>query len=803
MNAFRQITRVLIAALIGNTAIAADERAVDLSKLPAPVARAVDFAGEIQPILAKSCCACHGRDRQESGLRLDVKQRALSGGDSGPVIVPQRSGESRLIHLVAGIDPKSERMPPEGEGEPLTREQITLLRSWIDQGADWPEPAAGSESAAITSKHWSFQSIVRPAPPTPNDQAWIRNPIDAFVLAKLDRESTTPSPEAERRTLLRRIYLDLIGLPPTPREVDAFINDSAPDAYERVVDRLLESPHYGERWGRHWLDVARYADSDGFERDFGRPYAWRYRDWVIDALNRDMPFDVFTVQQLAGDLLVAGDPEFEPAARTATGFHRNTLVNKEAGADVEEDRTKRTIDRTNTLGGVWLGLTVGCANCHSHKFDPVSQREYFGLYAFFNSIEEVDVSVTPGENYFEKLDLTPPESDEEVREVAADQDRPPSPLRPRTPKSSAPLATKRGELRDREKNSLKLAQAVAELSKPRKTFVHLRGDFLSPGPRVEPHTPEVLPPLEARGAKPDRLDLARWLCDTANPLTARVIANRIWQTYFGRGLVATNDDFGTQGAAPSHPELLDWLAGEFRDSGWRLKRLHRLMVTSATYRQSSVVRPELTDRDPYNTWLARQNPLRVEAEIVRDLALAASGLLNSTIGGPSIRPPQPEGIADLSHPYAGGWEETTGAQQYRRGLYVWFQRTSPYPSQLTFDAPDGSLACTCRQRSNTPLQALTLLNDVVFVGCAEALARRMMREVPVENDSASDIVELRLRRGFLICLARPPNPDELLVLRRLYDKTFHARGDGSSRETAAYTAVARAILNLDEFIVRD
>jgi hypothetical protein len=777
-----------------NSSVAADASSpVDVSKLPVAAERDVDFAKDIQPIFAKSCHSCHGPETQEAGLRLDLRKAALAGGDSGPVIVAGRSAHSRLIHLAAGLDEETGLMPPEGNGDALTSLQIGLLRKWIDSGANWPDELAGEDRLSAANQHWSFQPIVKPEVPTPSVQGSgfkIRNAIDAFVLTKLEREKVEPSVEADRATLVRRVYLDLIGLPPTPVEVNAFLADDRPNAYEQLVDRLLDSPHYGERWARYWLDLARYADSDGYEKDMARPFAWRYRDWVINSLNRDMPFDVFTVQQIAGDLLSADDPEYDDSAPVATGFHRNSMINREAGIDAEEDRVKRTIDRTNTTGTVWLGLTVGCANCHSHKYDPISQREYFGLYAFFNNLREVDASVETG-------------------------------------KRSAPKHPYAVETANT------LVQEVSQEPKLRETYVHLRGDFLSKGPLVEPATPAILPPLKARDNIPDRLDLARWLVDGANPLTARVLANRLWQWHFGRALAVSSDDFGKEGERPSHPELLDWLAAKLRDSGWKLKQLHRLIVTSATYRQSSNIRPELAERDPYNSWLARQNRFRVEAETVRDLALAASGLMNDKVGGSSIRPPQPASIGDLTYSAEkdeNKWVASTGDDRYRRGLYIWIQRTRLYHSLGTFDAPDANLACTRRERSNTPLQALTLLNDVVFLEAADALGRKMAAEFPTAS-GASDVVKLRIDYAFRRCLSRSPTPDEAELLGKFYDNALtkyrqdpaaarallnnsgtEATDDSKSRddshgteaaEIAACVNVARAIMNLDEFLTRE
>jgi mono/diheme cytochrome c family protein len=754
---------------------------------PAGAAQKVDFAREIQPIFVKHCYSCHGPKSEESGFRLDARERALAGGDYGPAIVKGKSDKSPLAMRIAGLG-DDERMPPEGGGKPLSAEQIALVRAWIDQGADWPD-ADNAATKRAGSDHWSFQPIVRPPQPEVRDRTWVRNPIDAFILSRLEHERVTPAPEADKHTLIRRLSIDLLGLPPTPAEVDEFIGDTSANAYEKVVDRMLASPHYGERYGRYWLDLARYADTDGYEKDLARPHAWRYRDWVINALNRDMPFDKFTVLQLAGDLLPGATVE----QRSATGFHRNTLTNREGGADPEEDRTKQTVDRTNTTGTVWLGLTVGCANCHTHKYDPITQREYFGLYGFFNNVEEVDVALDGG-------------ADKPIRMGDVRNDSPRSKAR-------------------------EFAPGIEERKEPRENYVHVRGDFLTKGPVIEAHTPEVLPPLKPRGEKPDRLDLAHWIVDPANPLTARVAVNRFWQWHFGRGLVNTGDDFGTQGEPPSHPELLDWLASEFRDSGWQMKRLHKLIVMSATYRQSSAARPELYQRDPYNTWLARQNRLRFEAEIVRDAAIAVSGLLNAEVGGASVRPPQPPEIAALSYAGSVRWVESKGPDRYRRGLYTWFQRTSPYPTLMTFDAADSNLTCTRRERSNTPLQALTLLNDVAFVECAQALARRVLREptnelVAADGTGGGDAavvndahVTARLRYAIKLSLGREATESELTKLRALYTEARAAfdkdeegaknlAGDSAPAavpiaEAAAWTIVSRTLTNLDEFITRE
>lgn len=618
--------------------------------------------------------------------------------------------------------------------------------------------------------HWAYRPVVRREPPPVAADEWPLGPIDRFVLSELEDRGIAPSPEARRATLIRRLWLDLTGLPPSPRAVDRFLTDPRPDAFEREVDRVLASPSFGEREARRWLDLARYADSDGYEKDGVRPWAWRWRDWVIRSFNEDLPYDRFTIEQLAGDLLDDGGP----GARIATGFHRNTLHNAEGGVDPEEDRVKKTIDRTNTTALVWLGLTAGCAECHDHKYDDWSQREYFELYAFFDNLEERDAAIPFG-------------------------------------------GTGTGGDRTKEGAEPK-AQTLAERDPPRATRIHIRGDFLRPGDAVGPGTPAILPPLRARGSRPDRLDLARWLVSSENPLTARVAVNRIWSALFGRGLVATEEDFGVRGDRPSHPELLDWLASEFVRLGWSRKRLIREIVTSRVYRQSSCPRPDLAEIDPENRLLARQGRFRVAAETVRDLALSASGLLALEIGGPSVRPPLPEGVADLGYAGSVRWPESQGADRWRRGLYIFLQRTVPYPMLATFDAPDGTVSCIRRERSNTPLQALTLLDDPVFVECARAFARRVL-----DLDASSIDDRSRIAQAFRLATGRRPDPSEVERLAALLrdlrvsyaESPDEARAligesrrsaDGEDRdvfEQAAWIALARALLNLDEHLTRE
>jgi hypothetical protein len=834
-------------------------------RLPPPATAAVDFKRDVEPILSRNCHRCHGVKLAVNGLRLDDRKAALAGGHSGPVIRPGSSRESKLIQMVAGLD--GNRLMP-FEGTRLTDGEIGLLRAWIDQGAAWPEDSAAPAAAAPAKpRHWALVPPVHPAVPAVRDRAWVRNPIDAFVLARLEREGIAPSPEADRVTLIRRLSFDLFGLPPTPAEVAEFLADTRPDAYERLVERLLASPHYGEKWAHHWLDLARYADSDGYN-DAVRPNAWRYRDWVIDALNANVPFDRFTVEQMAGDLL----PDATLDQRIATGFNRNTMTRKEGGTDREEDRTEQVVDRAATVGAVWLGLTVGCARCHDHKYDPITQKEFYQLYAFFNTEVEVDIEAPlPGEigaylrgapeyrkqrgelmalynavelqrewekKLLDAADNRSPELPPLVawrslgftlggqeslrkppdRRTLRQEDRVTQHFLSTYQNVFAPERAKGLKLDELKKKLSELAarypplseaQTIAHNPAPPTTHILVRGDYRRPGIEVRPGTPAALHPLPA-DPRPSRLALARWLVSRDNPLTARVAVNRMWQELFGRGLVATSEDFGTRGEAPTHPELLDWLATEFMDGGWNVKRLHTLIVTSAAYRQSSAARKDLEATDPYNRLLARQARLRLPTELVRDATLAASGLLNTAVGGKSVLPPLPSGMAELGH-YITSWKESSGRDRYRRGLYTLRKRVAQYPQFMAFDAPGALQTCSRRERSITPLQALNLLNDPVFFEAAQGLAARVLREKP-------GTVADRIRYAFRLCLARDARPSEVDRLARYYREElaglerdprsvatlFPAGLDGiEPREAAAWAGLGSILLNLDEFITRE
>ncbi|MCB9913927.1 MAG: PSD1 domain-containing protein [Planctomycetes bacterium] len=979
---------------------------------------AIDYARDVAPLFEARCVECHGAEKRKAGLRLDSGAAVLAGSDHGEVavVVPGDLDGSLLWELVTSDD-EDERMPPEGAA--LSADELDVLRRWIVDGARVP---AAAPDAAPT--HWAWTPPVRPAVPAVGD-GWARGDVDRFVLARMQAQGLAPAPEADRATLLRRLSLDLTGLPPTLAELDAFLADAAPGAYERQVERLLASDAYAEHMARAWLDLARYADTNGYEKDERRSM-WRWRDWVIEAYARDLGYDAFTVEQLAGDLL----PDATLEQRIATGFHRNTMVNAEGGVDPEEYRVAAVVDRVDTTGAVWLGTTLGCARCHSHKYDPISQREYFRVFAYFNSTKDVGPSDQPRLEAPRAQDVaalaarasevaaleaelatwTPaleaelaalapaaprwrvlaateaasrdgatltkladgsvlvagesPERDALTLAFAPDADgaqqlrievlpddahprRGPgragngnfvlSELRAflvdeagaRTPlaladaradyeqpgwpaagvvdgdaatgwavdggigrahqwvarlavplpadvparleleldeayggrhtigrlrvslSNDAPsgaallppdvedLLARREGLADAERETLRAwfrGQAAAlaparerlaalralpgppttlvmeELPAPRATHVLERGSFLAPGEEVACGVPAVMGPLPD-DAPANRLGFARWLVSGAHPLTARVEVNRLWAQLFGRGLVTTEQDFGTQGATPTHPALLDWLAVEFVERGWSTKALLRELVTSATYRQDSRVSADALARDPANVWLARGARYRVDAEVVRDTALALSGLLDRTVGGPSVFPPQVPGIWRQTYS-DDRWSNSDGGDRFRRGLYTFWRRTAPYPTFVAFDAPSREVVCTRRSRSNTPLQALALLNDPAYVELAVGLAARALREGP-QGDRA------RLAWAFRLCTARAADAAELDVLAALLDGErahFAAdpdaaaalvrvpfeldRGGADDAELAAWTLTANVLLNLAETVTR-
>ena len=989
----------------------------------------IDYTRDIRPIFAEHCILCHGPDDAEGGLRLTHRALAAGALKSGARgIVPGDADASEIVRRILSEDP-DERMPPPGKAEALSVEQVAKLRQWIEEGADWPV-------------HWAYRPLVAVLPPAVKDGARVVNEIDRFVRAGLEAKGIEPSPEADRHTLIKRLSYDLIGLPPGVEEVDAFVNDPEANAYEKVVDRLLASPHFGERWGRHWLDKARYADSDGYEKDRNRPNAWRYRDWVIRAINEDLPFDQFTIQQLAGDL-ASSDEE----ARLATAFNRQTLTNTEGGTDKEQWRVAAVMDRTETLGSVWLGLTVGCARCHTHKYDAITQKEYYELFAYFNNGDETNTEVARSEIEMAKHKRAKAAHDARVDALQKEIDGLAAKLKPAQetwakeyagsleskataltfhglkdavvsgtgkfdaledgsfrgkgehpdkatyfvkgrsslrnvtalklevlpdkalPKSGpgradngnfvlthlellagktgklearkhgvkfvdamedfqqgkfpaanaldsnartgwavgggvgrpheavyrlakplnfegeyrlqikldqqyggkhtlgrfrvtlatgdasgvVPLALKKALAVDPAKRSADQRNMVAErfhaarspemvglrkrmaaLKKaepkspmmsvrvisqrtkdPRQTHTFRRGEFKQPMDPVGTGTFSTLPDvIEREAGKGDRLDLARWLVDGRNPLVPRVAVNHIWANLFGEGIVRTINDFGVRGERPTHPELLNWLAWRYVDLAWSRKAMIKTIVMSATYRQSSRHRPELADLDPNNELLYRQNRFRVEAEILRDISLAASGLLSRKVGGPSVFPPIPKSATDVNYNSAFKWQTSPGGDKHRRGMYTFFKRTAPHPNLTTFDCPDSNVTCVKRTRSNTPIGALVTLNNEVYLEAARAMAARTLA-MDADSDAA------RLTRAFRTCVARPPSGAELKRLQTLLKASREWYGDPSRAEdagkavgghavsgvapaeNAAWVATLRIILNLDEFITRE
>ena len=994
----------------------------------------VDFNRDIRPILSDKCFQCHGPDEEtlEAELRLDLRESAVKNR----AIVPGKPEASELMKRILAAH-ADDLMPPPKIKKPITEKESDLLRRWIAEGAEY-------------QGHWAFEPVFKATPPKVEEVSRVKNPIDHFVLAKLQGNGLSFSEEADPHTLARRFALDLTGLLPAPEDVDKFVTaySRQPDlAVSDYVDKLLASPHHGERWGRHWLDQARYADSNGYTID-GERDMWPYRDWVIRAINEDKPFDEFTIEQLAGDRL----PNPDKAQIVASGFHRNTLINQEGGTDDEQFRNEEVVDRVNTTGAVWLGLTLGCAQCHTHKFDPVTQQEYFELFAFFNQGKDVNntgatVEVSEGELFLTDPDpvklsrieaarakLASMESSRSARQIewekntleassepekAADWQRikpdqfyaeggalltllednsilaakgapnetyrvslPPAaepvaafrlklmphsslpaegpglasngnivltrveflqngdlipvaradhshaqpgfsaantidgrsdtgwainvgkgstngvrmnseheahfvfakaiapggpievvlrheknpnynigrfaievssvaprnpmdeklitaigvPVEERTPEDKKFIAGEFGkvdvELRDAKAeykaalSSLGLdlpvkAMVMQDLSAPRETYLHKRGDFLARdedlGP-LSPGVPSVLPDLgpKREGMEShDRLDLAHWLVSRDHPLTSRVTVNRVWMRYFGKGIVETENDFGMQSSFPTHPELLDWLASEFVDNGWSMKMLHKLIVTSATYRQSSYARVDLSEKDPSNHLLARQRRIRVEAGIIRDAALSASGLFSAEIGGPGVMPPQPEGVYAFTQRKVN-WVSAKGPDRFRRAMYIKFFRSAPYPLLTTFDSPDFQSVCTSRVRSNTPLQSLTLANDEAMFELAQGLGARLMLEIEGMDRVANSE---RVRRAYALCFSRSPTKkemDRVLAFQEQQRTSFSADPESARAvapqvtpedfdfaTAASWTAVARALMNTDEFITRE
>ena len=803
----------------------------------------ISFSQDIQPILAKRCFACHGPADQEANLAFHDRSLATIEAESGDIaIVPGQPDESSLIYRVSSED-ESVRMPP--EGEPLSAHEIKLLSDWIASGAEY-------------TAHWAFVKPERAQIPQIDNPQRAHNPIDNFVFTKLDAISLAPALQAGRATLIRRLYLDLTGLLPPIEDVSAFENGEL--EYSDIVDELLSSDHFGERWGRHWLDLARYADSFGYERDDVRPNAWRYRDWVIQSFNRNQPYDQFLTEQLAGDLL--DDSSIEQ--QIATGLHRMNIKNNESGINKEDYRNREMVDRVNTTSTSMLGITLGCCQCHSHKYDPFTQVDYYRLYAFFNNIELIDTDIagTPTERQrYEKAQAELNAHEKQLKALQTlltemrkhssfvawrgdDKKKTEMAISLLTQSDSLTAAIRNPQENPQQLNRLwkslagrsddvnkalrQLSVQKRHLPKPavmtlgesandrRSTHVLVRGDFKQKGLQVQAATPNVLPPFTARGETPDRLDLAGWIVSPENPLTARVAVNHTWAHLFGRGIVTSLDDFGTQGEPPTHAKLLDWLAVEFTESGWDRKQLIRTIVDSATYQQSS--RMIQSDNPQHqqafgtdNRLFARQSRFRVESEIVRDLFLDACGLLHREIGGPTVHPVLPSAVSDLGYKYKTRWVVSDQPQRYRRGLYIHFKRTNPYPTLLMFDGPESNVCQAMRNRSNTPLQALATLNDPVFVECAQALGQRLASMESTDED--------RLKFLSMRCLGRVSEPRENAALLELLNKErnwYHSHPAAAGKlvgqystdlehnhETAAWIIIARTVLNLDEFVTRE
>jgi hypothetical protein len=724
---------------------------------------AIDFDRDVRPILSDACYACHGPnvEKRRAGLRLDLRNGLFgpAGDTNDPlrdpnlptrVVTPGRTDESELARRVLSADPE-ERMPPPSAARQLSSSERDVLRTWIAQGAPW----AG---------HWAFEPIKDPPLPAVDNESWCRNGIDRFVLANIRDHNATlkPSPEADRRALIRRLSLDLAGLPPTRNEVAAFLADSQPDAYERLVDRLLASPRFGEHMAAAWLDVARYADSNGFQLDPDRT-AWPWRDWVIEAFNSNLPYDRFVVDQLAGDL----EPGATQVQVLATAFNRNHPINGEGGQDNEESRINYVHDRVDATATAFLGLTMSCAQCHDHKYDPIPQADYYRFFAYFDSIDESGGG--------EKGDMPP-------------------------------LL----EYRDAGGRDLKV-MVMRDRAEPRITHILQRGAWDHPADAVTPATPSALPPME--GVPANRLGLARWIAGPSNPLTARVAVNRLWQQLFGLGLVRTPENFGTQGERPTDPRLLDWLAHRFIDSGWDVRALLRLIVCSATYRQSSECSSDLERLDPENRLLARAPRYRLGAGVLRDQALLASGLLVEKVGGPPVKPYHPAGVwEDVSFGRLT-YQQGSGEDLYRRSLYTFWRRTAP-PANL-FDVPQRQKCSVRVIRTNTPLQALVLMNDPTYAEAAAALAEHAIKDGGTSDSG-------RIAWAFETVLVRPPTDRELSVLTARANslREYYTQHPDDARATAcagarphppddqlvaiaAYAGVASVILNLDETLSRE
>ncbi len=804
--------------------------------LPAlPVVAAVDFSRQIRPILSENCFFCHGPDekKREAGLRLDDEIEAKKNREGVTAVVPGRPEESALLQRILSTDP-DEVMPPPKQHKVIPPDQVALLRKWIEEGAVW-------------GAHWSYQPVRRPSVPRVAEGR-ARNPVDAYLLERLDREGLDFVPEADAATLLRRAALDLTGLPPSLEEMKTF----AGEPLEKVIDHYLASQAYGEHWARQWLDLARYADSSGYPSDQPRTI-WAWRDWVIRAFDANLPFDRFTLEQMAGDLL----PEPTLDQRVATAFHRNTMTQNEGGTSDEEFRVAAVIDRVNTTFAVWMGTTMACAQCHTHKYDPITQKEYFQIYHLLNQTADADRKDEAPLQELQSPEVAAERSrwQREVKELEARFAKPPPAWEEGLeawvasgPKlkdkklqeavvAQPPTAEQRQALSQhyvrnvspasvQDRSRLALLQrdltrtapvtvpVMQELppDKQRKTQVQRRGNWQDLGEEVGGGVPAALHPLPT-GVPVDRLALARWLISPENPLTARVVANRLWESVFGTGLVATSEEFGSQGELPSHPELLDWLAAELMDSGWDLKHLLRLLVTSRAWRQQSTAPASLLARDPDNRLLARGPRFRPTGEQLRDQALFVSGLLSPKRFGPPVRPLAPNLGLTTAFGRSNDWMVSEGEDRHRRSLYTEVRRNAPYASFSAFDAGNREVCLIRRGRTNTPLQAFVTLNDPVFLEAHQAMARRLVSGAATTTD--------RLGLLFRLCLGREPGVREGQTLAALHAdalKRYRADVNAAQRmateplgpapagvdmaELAAWTVVANVVMNLDEFLMR-
>jgi hypothetical protein len=761
------------------------------SGLAAQQPKKIEFNRDIRPILSNNCFVCHGPDNnlRKAKLRLDDEKDAHA-----KVIVKGEPLVSELFSRLVTDEP-GKKMPPEKSKKHLTQKEIQLIHDWIEQGAKY-------------EKHWSLIPLKKHDLPKVKDTAWVRNDIDRFVLARLEAEGLKPAPEADRRTLIRRLSFDLIGLPPTPEEVDAFLADKDADAYEKVVNRLLRSKHFGERMAVHWLDIVRYADTAGYHSDNDRE-VWLYRDWVIDAFNRNMPFREFAVDQIAGDLL----PNATNDQRIASGHNRLLQTTEEGGSQAKEYTAKYASDRVRNFSTAWLGLTLGCTECHDHKYDPFTTKEFYKLAAFFADLQETPVGRQ------QQTAIMTSEQQQQVKklddQIAAMQKEIAT-----LPKEKVKDAQQKlGAVQKQKTDVMKTVPStlISIATTPRMTRILKRGNWLDEsGEIVQPSVPAALPAMKVDPGKkrPTRLDLANWLVADENPLPDRIFVNRLWMLYFGQGIVKTADDFGALGAWPTHPELLDWLALDFQASGGDIKHTIKKIVLSSAYRQSSQASPELRQRDPYNQLLAHQGRFRLDAEFVRDNALAVSGLLVPKVGGRSVKPYQPAGYWRYLNFPTREWMNDKGESQYRRGLYTWWQRTFLQPSLLAFDASTREECTVERPRSNTPQQALVLLNDPTYVEASRVFAEKIVHSSTKTPD--------RIQTAFRLALQRRASDAEVAILTQLYEKhRTHYEGNAKDAqailgvgyapaskdvppaELAAWTSVARTILNLHETITRE